>query len=257
MKVSYVLMAAVLALVVSAAARADFVVDGNNHRDIREAHVTGVAFDDSTVDVWQDGNISGIVYASDNAVFRVHEGSYVEKAWSYGDGSIELYGGHIRWLRMRETGIAMIQGGSVYSLISEKDSTVNILGDAWVQSFSVEDDSHAIVSGGAIEYYLRARNSSTVRISGGNISQIGAYDRGIIEVIGYDFRVISEYMDIDDNGKLSGIGAISGKWYGSGEAWIMGVQGNHEDAAILLIPEPATLSLLLCGGLAVMRRRRR
>jgi hypothetical protein len=56
--------------------------------------------------------------------------------------------------------------------------------------------------------------------------------------------------------RVLGTGLLSGEWF-DGTRWTVNIQTNASGATILAIPEPATLSLLALGGLAVMRRRRR
>jgi len=53
-----------------------------------------------------------------------------------------------------------------------------------------------------------------------------------------------------------GTGVLTGKW-SDGAVWAMAIEVNDSSATILAVPEPAALSLLAVGGLALLTRRRR
>ena len=79
-----------------------------------------------------------------------------------------------------------------------------------------------------------------------------AWGDSVITLHGYDFWA-SAGLYID-GGQVTGQGVLVGIW-ADGTHWTTAVSNWH-GATILLVPEPATLSLLAVGGLALLRRKR-
>ena len=121
-------------------------------------------------------------------------------------------------------------------------------------SFSIYDTSVMDCSTGSMAYVLSANDSSTVNISGGKLGALNARETSTVTFIGEDF-VLGERLSLEGQ-KLLGTGVLSGKWL-DGTPWSVNISANADGATILLVPEPATLSLLALGGLALIRRRRR
>ena len=109
------------------------------------------------------------------------------------------------------------------------------------------------MSGGNIGWYLEAADSSTIDISGGMITDwLYATDRSVVNIYGYGF-------DYDPYGGRWNGGELTGFWMDDSPFTIelldnVAVDSTYYDH-INLVPEPATLSLLLLGGLAGRRRR--
>jgi len=68
--------------------------------------------------------------------------------------------------------------------------------------------------------------------------------------------VLYDVIDGVPQYKVLGRGVLTGKWR-DGTSWFTNIFRNDSTTPILAIPEPATISLLALGGLAVLRRRRR
>jgi hypothetical protein len=102
-------------------------------------------------------------------------------------------------------------------------------------------------------FRLFAHGSGHVHMSGGQATDLYAYDTGAITLDVREFSLGAGLLL--DGDRLRGTGPLSGKWR-DGANWTSYIRVNNADATIRLIPEPATLSLLALGGLAILRRRR-
>jgi len=80
------------------------------------------------------------------------------------------------------------------------------------------------------------------------------YDTSTVTFDGQDF-ILGAGLSRDGD-KVLGTGVLSGKWM-DGTAWTTSIFVHDAGATILLVPEPATLSLQALGGLALLRRRGR
>ena len=101
---------------------------------------------------------------------------------------------------------------------------------------------------GALQVY----DSSQVNVFGGSVGELGAFGTSTVTFDGQDF-VLGTGLSFDGN-KVMGTGILSGKLM-DGTAWSTSILVHDAGATILAIPEPATLSLLTLGGLAMLRRR--
>lgn len=92
-------------------------------------------------------------------------------------------------------------------------------------------------------------------LSGGTVYQLWPLDTSEVTIYGYDFQATGG-LSIEGD-KVMGTGVLAGKWF-DGTDWTISI-GQHDPGAKinLVVPEPATLSLLALGGLTLIRRRRR
>jgi len=160
-----------------------------------------------------------------------------------------------------------LSGGSVNGLYAYDSSTVDISGGS-VSGLLALETSSVDISGGYLGGDVRTMGSRQMVISGGSgISGITIEQSSSITRVGDDFS-------------LNGIGVPYGEYTQTGfwspgqepETLITGTLANgdavgyagyrfgslhiSENGRLVLVPEPATLSLLALGGLAVIRRRK-
>ncbi len=174
------------------------------------------AFESSNVNVL-GGEIGSNLFAQNNSQITVSGGEIGEFLWSSGNSQITISGGHI--------GIQV---------------------DAYM-------NSQVTFSGGTIGNDLRADGYSNVIISGGQPGyELWATQHGVVTIYGSDFSIDGLNVGYGPITVASGI--LTGT-LASGEA----INNNfyiREDAAIMLVPEPATFLLLALGSLALLKKRK-
>jgi len=139
-------------------------------------------------------------------------------------------------------------GGSVSYLYAYDTSTANICGGT--ACLLAYHTSTVNISSGSVPS-ISAYDTSTMNISGGTVIDLRAYNASTITV---NARDIGVHGGLSLNGdKVVGTGILSGKWF-DGTAWAVNISQNDASATIRVVPEPATLSLLALGGLALIRR---
>jgi len=291
MKVKVIGMTAALFLVglMAGTARADFVRQGTQHLDVTTSHDTGILYDTSTANVLAGGSIS-YAYTNDEASLHVWSGGTVgslraydtstvdisggglTNIFAYATSTVDISGGAVPYLYAYATSTVEMSGGGVGYLFAEDTATVDISGGQ-VSSLNAEDTNTVDISGGQVTS-LYAKDTSTVDVSGGTVSSLYAYDTNIVDISGgtvsslyayrtstvtlhgYDFRTTAG-LTLDGD-RVLGTGTLTGKWYGQDDTmWIMTISGHSASATIRIVPEPATLTLLTLGGLAILRRRRK
>jgi len=208
----------------------------------------------------------------DDAQFTVN--SYQNSGMLYDESCATIVsGGSVDYIRASGTSTVNVSGGSVLSLDAYYSSTVNVSAgsvsfvDAYhsstvdisagsVSRIDAYDESSTVnISGGSVGSVI-AHDASTVDISGGSVSSLYAYDDSAVDIHGYDFRTTAGLTLDGDN--VLGTGVLTGKWYGQDDTmWAMTISTNAAAATIRVVPEPATLSLLALGGLAMLRRKPR
>ena len=265
-------------------ARANFVLEDTGHLDVTTLHDTGVLWNSSTADVLTGGYI-GYAYVNDEATLHVLklqgtsresvrnlyaydmstvdisgavDNNYygtVSYLTAYAKSTVNISGGRVgRYLYAYGSSVVNVSGGGVYDYLNAYDSsTVNVSGGEVGNQLNASATSTVNMTGGTV-HNLDASATSTVDISGGLVSNLYAYNTSTVTLHGYDFRATGGLTLDGDN--VLGTGVLTGRWYGPDETiWAITISGNAAGATILAIPEPATLSLLALGGLAMMRRR--
>jgi hypothetical protein len=264
----------VAGMVISAlvgAARADFVLTGNQHLDVTQEHNMGILWDTSTADVLGAGNIS-TAYVNNMSRLRVMKdpGNIGwMSVYAYNTSGVEVSSGYVRIVDSYDTSSVDISGGSVTHVYANNTSSVHLSGGS-VGNLYVYGDNSVDVSGGTISQLL-AYNHCNVDFSDGKVSAVWAYDTSSVDLSGgdvfslfalgtsattfhgYDFTATSG-LTVDGD-EVLGTGVLAGRWL-DGTAWTVSIQSHDPGATILAIPEPSTLALLALGGIGMLIRRR-
>jgi hypothetical protein len=215
------------------AAGADFVLASDQHVDVTSTLSSGYLFEDSTADILEGGYVA-FVSVEDHGHLRVWRptGPAVGTAIGWDYGQILVFSGEVGALSLQQQSSGVVVGGNLHQ--------INFGGN------------NLVVAGGNVEV-LYAGGHGSVSLTGGAIVRLDARDEAEVKLLGYGFQA-SNGLDIVGD-QVLGTGVLKGKWLDH-TAWEIAVRRNDPGATILLVPEPATLSLLALGGLAVIRRRR-
>jgi hypothetical protein len=196
----------------------------------REARGSFIAFNDQQITV-TNVHAQGTLYHTSRALIV---SGWVARLWAYDTSTVDISGGSANWLYTYDNSNVNISDGPVLYIQAHDSSTVNI-------------------SGGSVDGILTAYNTSAVNISGGSVGSLYACDTSFVTFHGRDFSV-HEGLWLEGD-RVLGTGILTGEW-ADGTPWAVNIVENQAGASILAIPEPATLSLLALGGIALVRRRR-
>ena len=278
---------AILVALLAHSAEGNFTLTDSEYLMVDTSHYSGYLYDTSRADIVSGASVSQL-YAYDSSTanvfgggvgyLRIFESSIANvsggdfyQILAYDSSTANFSGGSATSLLTNGTSTANFFGGSVTYLTPYSSSTANVFGGSpnYLRIFEYGianvyggnfyhiwtiDSSTANVSGGSANE-LVTHNSSTTNISGGSVSQLYACDSSTVRFYGQDFSLGSGLsLDGTINGwwRLSGTGALSGKWM-NGTPWTTNIMKNS--STILLIPEPATLLLLGLGGFMLRKRR--
>ena len=229
MKAKVIGMAAALFLLwwMTGTARANFELHGVEQKTVDTFHVEGRLYDQSKA--W------------------VVSGGEMYRLYAHDASTVDISGGWVGELTAAGSTVN-ISGGSVSNLYAwgypYGSSTVNISGGSV--------DLYAY--GESVSNYISAEGTSTVNITGGSASTLYTKHSSTVIFVGRNFHPWPGLTLVGD--KVTGTGYLEGEWL-DGTPWTVNISRNDPGATIQAIPEPATLSLLALGGLAMMRRRRR
>ena len=202
---------------------------------------------------------------------------------AYNNSSINMTGGHADFIEAHNDATVTIAGGVVHSLIkAQDDASVTLAGGSALNGLLASHNSKIIMSGGYAYYALYGDDNATISMTGGQAANIIAYgsstvtvsgglisggfeqsQNGIIYLDGYNFQVIDpsgNKTTLSNGDKLRDFvtytGTITGVLAdGSVLNNIFSAGGRAGTGDIVIIPEPASLSLLGLGGLLLSRRR--
>ena len=231
------------------------------------------------------GTVYGTFSVSNSSTANISDGS-IANLDTFGTADVDISGGSMDNLYTRDSSTVSLSGVSVDDVSVSNSSSVSLSGlsmddvfaydsssvslsDVSMDELTAASDSSVEISGGSMDDVfangtmsmsgctvgrLFARGDSVVEILDTVIGTFYAQDRSTTTFTAREFRLGDGLtLDVD---RLLGTGRLSYESY-DGTRHLTVIENNHSGATILLIPEPATLSLLTLGGMAVVRRRKR
>jgi hypothetical protein len=180
-------------------------------------------------------------------------------------------GGNIWFLGACNNGTIKVDGGSIsYGVSVSNNSEIEVNGGT-IGTIWAYDYSSVAVNGGAINGWIAASGNSIVEIRGGafaNLSDLMAYGSATIYLYGSSFSVGGVELNYGDS--LRDYGVVGGANFNDLTGVITGTLldgsllngeffvplNNPGGADIIVIPEPATSTLLLTAGVLLLRRKR-
>ena len=234
-------------------------------------HFEGNLWGSSQASIVEGGGV-GYLYAWDSSTVNMYGGGMANNLGQYNFydlSTMNMSGGSVGWmeaydsstinftdglighyLRGYGSSIINISGGYVDTPVPHDFSTMNMSGGSgyW---FSAEGHSTTNFSGGSIDEFY-AVDSPIVNISGGSIVNLHVRDTSTSIFFGQNFQ----YGDglILDGNRLLGTGVLSGEWV-DGTPWSINILENESTASIQIVPEPATMALLLFGTVILRGKR--
>jgi len=225
--------------------------------------------------------------AYNNSTVTIHGGGIEDRLMATGDSSIEILGGSVQDLHTYQSSTTAISSGVIHSTVfTYETSHVEISGGSIGNNIQSQHSSMVTIRGGIVENYIHAYDNSIITINGGTIQNtIISHDDGIYNISGGDIH--SSFQAYDGTLYLFGTDfSCNGidLQYGDNlrdfanphpqvpEMWLIGsVSGilqdhtalntsfavwTDSDAAIIIIPEPSSLSFLIVGSILSSRKKR-
>ena len=238
-----IVSAAFVSLLLVSAVSADVWLNDGGHHVVDYAIASGQSLrcedgpsSPTTMEFADGGSIaSAALYVSDTSQAQVTGGRIEWVVGTYGQSHADILGGDINTIDARE------------------NSTINV-DDGWIRWYlSAADHGEVTMTGGTLDGSVEAYGDGVIRLEEGTIVDHGDSDylwagnNGRIFVHG-DFNYGPGPIP-DMSGQLTG--TMTG-----GCLLDIKFQRFQETAQIIVVPEPAIMSLLTLGGLVMLRRRR-
>jgi hypothetical protein len=181
----------------------------------------------------------------------------------YNNSHLTLFGGYVgNNLWFNDNSYGDIYSGSIGELRTTGNSRLNMTGGTTRSYVGIYDDSQATISGGNISGYMEITGNGVARLNGsdfklgGQSLSLGALNipqlvnQGLLQVFDYS----TDYKNFQYKGILTGI-LSDGSSFNINLSFTHFTDSRGDAANLILIPEPATLSLLALGGLLLRRRK--
>jgi hypothetical protein len=218
-----------------------------------------------------DGASGYWIKGYEDSIINIKGGTFTSDSKAYDRCQFNLSGGTLEGLMTHHDSTVYITGGQVNLLYQAIDNTyVNISGGSLVGGIFIQNNSDGMISGGNHGYLTVADYSQTTVRGGtfGGLIQAGSYwDKGyghhsLIVVEGTNFVINGIPVSYGDSARDYATqvqpwmysGTLTGT-LANGDVLNTTIEIIDEADMIFVIPEPATLSLLLLGGLWARKRR--
>jgi hypothetical protein len=198
-------------------------------------------------------------------------------------GTLNVFGGDTQYLHMSDSGILNMHDGFVLNdIIAQGNSTINLfgghLGSSSMNTLYLSDHASLNIDmiDGSIFAIPIANDSSAVNVYKGTFTYLGLYDNSITDIYGGNIGAPGYGgMELDPTATLTIHGynfVYNPHAYGNPDmGWLSELTGDglygvpitlvglipdpYTSDNIHLVPEPATLALLIMGGLFTSKRR--
>ena len=216
------------------------------------------------------------VYFDDGQVHRIMDDTHLDDIFFLDFNRFNSPGTHLEVVEGGRTNVILtynistvaITGGIVdgfnVAVLTYGDSTATITGGRLIGDVAAHDSSQILFGGGHLNRDLIAYDDAVLRVQGGSIDgALQVHDDGIIYLLGDNFSVGGVDLTPGDNLRDYAtlvlnphryVGTVTGTLSDGStldNAFWISVHGNPN---IIVIPEPATVSLLALGVLALRRR---
>jgi hypothetical protein len=188
--------------------------------------------------------------------FNLLGGTVRDELWGKDSSHISIDSGYVKHnVFAHDNSILNISGGSVKSDIVVNDNAQGIFSNCSVNRISTYQNSQFTIESGLVTKSCLAYGDSLINIHGGIFNGIfQAIENGTFAFYGSDFLIDGKplypgrYFASDfTQGQLTGI-------LENGNALNAGLTFYGDTSSIVIIPEPATLSLLALGAIFMKRR---
>jgi len=202
----------------------------------------------------------------EDSIVNVSGGIIGNELRSFNNSQVDISSGSTKTIRSLGESQVNISGGTISGPLLPEDNSYIAMSGGMIDSVYAVHDSRIDVAGGAIENDIFASYNSRITISGGQIGSGGRFIStysATITIEGLNFAV-----DTVPTGSCILTNPLGGSHWdysrnvsgtlANGESFArlcnIGFSGRIE---LIEVPEPCTLSLLILGGLAILRKRRR
>jgi hypothetical protein len=193
------------------------------------------------------GEVFGGAYSYNASTLNL-SGGWVNAMSTYDESVLNMTGGNLNTLYSFEFSTANISGnepGSPLDIYARDSSIINFLGTADAMELQAYNAAKINITGGTIED-LTVSNSGVINIYAGDILDALARDSAVINIFGHDLVKFP-------SGGAFGYGFVQG-YYNDNSAFSFSFRGSETYSQVNLIPEPATILLLVAGGLFLRKK---
>jgi len=233
--------------------RAGFVVFFVMLVSVTASFAADITFTSSTT-VAAGDNYGNVFIRNDGTVIEMSGGTVTKDIALYDASKLNMSGGTIEYdINIHNSGIATVFSGAA------------ILDDVYVY-----DSGTLLLRGGAISDNLQAYGSTVVEIGDGSIGgNLGIHDSCETAIHGgstdyvlwadgnSEVFIYGRNLAIATSGGAYGYGVVTGLWANWAPFQIdFDTSSTYTHVDLIEVPEPATMGMLVLGGLAMLRRRK-